>query len=247
VSERPGETPGDVPTEPMPVSDSADSSPTSVVDAVFGEGSYRAVSDDSAASTLTQPKSLTQSAAGQNIFVALWVLGTVIVLAAMVGAFLLGNYVAGGSGPSVEEEPEASIIEDRVVFPELGGLPQEPGVWAWDALRGGECLADFESAFAEEYQVVSCAGPYQAQLVKAQLLSDDPDASYPGEAEVLATSRAMCEVREVIDFAVAAEYSDLIVDFSYPVSVDQWNGGARAVYCFVLRSSGEPLQGSLVN
>jgi hypothetical protein len=54
-------------------------------------------------------------------------------------------------------------------------------------------------------------------------------------------------VTDVIDYRLATQFDDLIVDFSYPASDEQWAQGERGVYCFALRSSGGTLQGDLVD
>lgn len=190
-------------------------------------------------------RKLTDTAAGQSIFVGLWVLGTLAVLIAAAGAFLLGQSV-GGHDDTAATEVFEEVAEPVIEFPKLTGVPKEPGPWEWRELAGGECIAVFEGAFAEQFSVVPCETPHDAQLVHAELLSASPDALYPGDDEVLAQAREMCDVRERVDYTVASEYSDLIVDYSYPVGTEQWDAGERGVYCFVLRQSGDSLEGDLV-
>lgn len=202
------------------------------------------MSQESASESHSPKPKLTDTPAGQSVFVGLWIAGTLLVLAAAAGAFVLGQQVAGGDDPevvAVDTEPEPAMV-----FPELTGSAQSSGVWAWDELRGGECIAGFGGAFAEEFTVVSCAEPHDAQLVSAQLLSRDGGASYPGEEQVLATARERCDVRELVDYSVAENYADLIVDYSYPVTTEQWDSGARGVYCFVTRQSGGDFEGDLI-
>jgi hypothetical protein len=201
------------------------------------------MSQESPSEPLSPKPKLTDTPAGQSVFVGLWIAGTLLVLAAAAGAFVLGQNAAGG------DESEVVAVDTEMeleVFPELTGIAQAPGVWAWDELRGGECIAGFEGAFAEEFTVVSCVGPHDAQLISAQLLSGDVEASYPGEEQVLATARERCDVRELVDYSVAENYADLVVDYSYPVTTEQWDSGARGVYCFVIRQSGEQIDGDLL-
>lgn len=189
---------------------------------------------------------LTDTAAGQSIFVGLWIAGTLVVLAAAAGAFVLGQYIAGDGN---EAEPLVAVDvapEEAMVFPELTGVPQAPGVWAWGELRGGECIVDYTGAFAEEFTVVSCEESHEAQLVNAQVLSRETTANFPGEEQVLAKARDLCDLRDRVDYSVAEKYADLIVDYSYPVTTQQWDLGERGVYCFVTRQSGEPLEGDLI-
>ena len=189
-------------------------------------------------------KRLTSTAAGQSIFIGLWILGTLVVVAILAGAFLLGQSLGSDDAvESVAEEVEAPAIE----FPVLSGIPVEPGQWAWDELRGGECISGFDGAFAEEFTVVGCEVPHDAQVVSATLLSTRADDPYPGVDEVAQLAREACDVRDVIDYSLVTEYDDLIVDYSYPASDEQWAQGERGVYCFALRASGGTLQGDLVD
>lgn len=202
------------------------------------------MSQESPSEPLSPKPKLTDTPAGQSVFVGLWIAGTLLVLAAAAGAFVLGQQVAGGDESEVVAVD--AELEPAVVFPELSGIAQAPGVWTWEELRGGECISGFEGAFAEEFTVVSCSGPHDAQLISAQLLSGDVEASYPGEEQVLATARERCDVRELVDYSVAENYADLIVDYSYPVTTEQWDSGARGVYCFVTRQSGGDIEGDLI-
>ena len=189
-------------------------------------------------------KRLTSTATGQSIFIGLWILGTLVVVAILAGAFLLGQSLSGDDGAEkAEEQAQPAVIE----FPVLSGVPVEPGQRPWDELRGGECISGFDEAFAEEFTVVRCEASHDAQVVSATLLSNRAEDPYPGVDEVAQLAREACDVRDVIDYSLATQYDDLIVDYSYPASDEQWAQGERAVYCFALRSSGGTLQGDLVN
>jgi len=187
---------------------------------------------------------LTDTASGQGVFVALVILATLAVLALM-GAALWWGMQSAGAPP--ETAPVATEVEDQgPSFPDLSAGARAPGVWEWSELRGGECLAAFPGAFAEEYEVVSCATPHAAQVVIAELLSRDPGARYPGETVVLEAAREVCDVYSVIDLDVAAGYPDLQLELSYPVDASQWEQGLRVAYCFVTRSSTELLDQPLL-
>ena len=186
---------------------------------------------------------LTQTARGQTIFVSLWVLGTLVTLGLWVGAFVLGQSVGAPEEVAVEETLE--VVEITAEFPELGPPSQSPGTWAWDELRGGECLTGFSDPFAEEFQVVSCSSPHNAELLHAELLSRESSEPYPGDPAVLAAARAACDVRDLVNIEVAQEFSDLRTSYSYPVSQNQWDAGERGVYCFVYSESGATFTRSL--
>jgi len=170
--------------------------------------------------------------------------GTLGGLAALGGAFVLGQHLGAPAPPPVAvaaEDPE----QPELVFPTLSGGPVDAGTWAWNELRGGECLADFDGAFTESFEVVSCATAHRAQLVKAQLLNRDRSGVFPGEEAVAQRAAEVCELSEVIDRTYATEFNDLLVHYSYPVTEDQWDAGQRVVYCFVNSASGESFTKSL--
>ena len=79
------------------------------------------------------------------------------------------------------------------------------------------------------------------------MLSNRAEDPYPGVDEVAQLARETCDVTELIDYSIATGYDDLIVDYAYPASDEQWAQGERGVYCFALRSSGGTLQGDLVD
>lgn len=188
-------------------------------------------------------KRLTDTATGQSIYVGLWILGTLAMIAVLIGAYLAGSYLATMNDP----KPAEVVLEEdpAVVFPNLSGGPVSVGVWPWDELRGGECVTGYAGPFAEIYQVVGCEVPHDAELVKTELLSSNPTEPFPGEAAVAIQASQVCDVVGVLDLEVAASYDDLVVEFSYPVTVQQWETGQRVVYCFVTRSSGERILQSL--
>ena len=186
---------------------------------------------------------LTDTPSGQTIFVTLWVLGTLVTLAIWGGAFVWGQSVAAPEDNVDVVMPE--VVEPVVEFPELGPPSVAPGTWEWNELRGGECVSGFSDAFAEEFEVVGCSSSHTAELVRAELLSSDPDEPYPGDAAVLAQARELCDVRDLINREVAQNYSDLRTAYSYPVSQEQWDSGERGVYCFVYSESGDVFTSSL--
>ena len=187
---------------------------------------------------------LTSTPRGQAVYLALWMVGTLGGLAALGGAFVLGQHLGAPAPPPVAvvaEDPE----QPELVFPTLSGGPVDAGTWAWNELRGGECLADFDGAFTESFEVVSCATAHRAQLVKAQLLNRDRSEVFPGEEAIAQRAAEVCELSEVIDRTYATEFNDLLVHYSYPVTEDQWDAGQRVVYCFVNSASGESFTKSL--
>ena len=192
--------------------------------------------EPSAAPEKPQRPRLTSTPTGQNIFVGLMVLATLGVVALLGGAFVLGNNVAGAA----TEEPvavEQAPAEPEISFPTLSGEPLGPGPTDWLELRGGECISPFSGAFDEQFVVVPCAGSHQAQLARTVLLSSDPLEEFPGEAVVAAKAREFCALDSLVNRDLVVEYSDLVVEFAYPVNTQQWDLGQRGVYCFLTSTS----------
>lgn len=186
---------------------------------------------------------LTDTAAGQSVFVALWVLGTLAVLGLAGIAFWWGMQQALPDDDEVALEEVTA--EPAITFPNLAEGPKPAGSWPWTELRGGECLESYAGPYAEDYQVVGCQAPHDAQVISAQLLSRDLAEPYPGEDVLAERAREVCDVMPLLDRERAAGYSDLVLEWSYPVNARQWDEGNRVVYCFVSRSSGEPISGWL--
>jgi hypothetical protein len=191
-----------------------------------------------------------------------WLVVLVAVLAAVfvvVLFFVLGRHLPwfDGSGRAVPTAtPTGSATPDAVApptptptaapepAPAVTG-PAAVGVHPWTDLRGGECLEPFGSPWDESFTVVDCATPHAAQLISRVSLGDDPAAAYPGEAAITAQLNLACTSPGVLDFAAASAYPDVQWQASYPVSDAQWAEGQRAYSCFITRSSGEKLTGSV--
>jgi hypothetical protein len=123
-------------------------------------------------------------------------------------------------------------------------------------LRGGECVDPFASPFAENFTVVDCAAAHAAQLLRrgtfpapaatATTATPSPSADeYPGLAALQAQIALLCGAPDVIDLAAASAYSDIQFQASYAATAAEWNGGQRDYFCFVNRSSAQPITGSL--
>lgn len=182
-----------------------------------------------------------------------WVLGVsvgVIVVGGIVLLFLLGTRVSGG-GPGTAPEaaplPTVTVTATPSAAPVAPQptAPAAPGPHPWTDLAGGECLDPFTSPWAEELTVVDCAQPHAAQLLGRPVISSDPAAPYPGEAAITAGLNLACTAPEVLSLDAAAAYPDLAWQASYPVTDEQWAAGQRTASCFVTRTSGEPITGSL--
>jgi hypothetical protein len=181
--------------------------------------------------------------------------GGLLALIALVALFLVGTRLPDLLGPApAVATPTPTPTPTMTALP-IG--PVEPGTYDWDELLGGECLEPYDAeagAWAEEYTVVDCAEPHGAQMVfrawfPAEVDPADPEAepvrpSFPGVDELQAQISLLCSAPGVVDLAAAGVYTDAQIQGSYPVTEEQWDRDP-SYYCFVSRSSGEPLTGSV--
>lgn len=178
-------------------------------------------------------------------------LGAVLVLA---GLFLLGMRIPEWTAAPIAEpeptvsapvEPSATPTPEPSTAPPRPAAPAPAGVAEWTALAGGECLDPWVDPWQLEYTVVDCAAPHPAQLTWRGPISEDPAAAYPGEEALASQVPIVCGAPTAIDLAAAGAYADIQVQAAYPVSAEAWAAGERDWFCFVTRSSGEPLTGSV--
>lgn len=214
-----------------------------------GRGSASATGDgsgDGSGGEATARAPLTQT---QKVL--LWVAGSLVAVLALVGVFVVGTRIPMLLGPAPGAEPIASPTSSPTASSDARPVgPVATGDWRWDELAGGECLEPYIDAWQEEYTVVDCATPHGGQLVlRAELpLADGASTAgpYPGE-EVLATQTLqLCSSAGVLDLNVAGAFADVVLQAAYPATEQEWDAGQRDYYCFVSRSSGEPLTASLV-
>ncbi len=177
--------------------------------------------------------------------ILLMVLGGALALLALVALFFLGMRLPDllGPAPTVAVPSGTPSPSGSPVIP-LG--PVEPGEHAWDQLLGGECLDPFEDPWQQTYTVVDCAVPHPAQMVHRGVIPEATPAVdlYPGEDALQTQALELCRGPGIFDPAVAGALTDAVVQASYPTE-ELWDEGARDYFCFVTRSSGEPMTGSL--
>jgi hypothetical protein len=175
----------------------------------------------------------------------------VIGAAGLVLAFLFGTRLAPPAPPpapaaattaSGSPTPTPSPTAAVEAVP-AGTVP--PGLYDWNRLGGGECLDPYISPWERQFTVVDCGAPHPAQLLARGLFDGDAAAAYPGEQALTAQLNLRCTAPEVLDPAAAGAYADLQYQASYPAGEEQWKAGDRAYFCFVSRSSGQPLSGSV--
>lgn len=182
-----------------------------------------------------------------------------IVLVFLLSKWILGNNiadqavptkspVAASSAPATPSAaPSASASQSGDAAAPAATLqfattPALPGEHPWTDLAGGECLSPFTNAWSQTFTVVDCATPHIGQLTARLTVEGD---TYPG-AEALATQAAdQCQSDTALNASAAAAVGDVQVQGSYAPDQATWDQGDRFIACFVTRSSGQPLTGSL--
>lgn len=176
----------------------------------------------------------------------------------LIALFLLGMRLPDLLGPA-----PAVATPTPTPTPTITALPIGPvaagATYAWDELLGGECLDPYVDAWQQEYTVVDCVDPHPAQLVyRAWFPNPDADPAdpripqtvrpgstdFPGVEDLQGQIAMLCSAAGVVDLAAAGAYADAQIQGSYPVTEEQWDTDP-SYYCFVSRSSGEPLTGSV--
>ena len=182
----------------------------------------------------------------------LWVAGALVAVLALIAIFALGTRIPTVLGPAPGAEPSPSATPSATPSPlptERPIGPVAPGDYAWDEVWGGECLEPYVDAWQEEYTVVDCAEPHGGQLVRRAALPLPEGAleqgPFPGEEALAAQMGLLCSAPGVLDLVAAGAFNDVQVQGSFPATEEQWQAGEQDYFCFVSRSSGELLTGSL--
>jgi hypothetical protein len=177
----------------------------------------------------------------------LWAAGVLVAVLVLIALFAIGRRLPAmfAAPPPVATATPAPTPTRTPVDTAAG--PLDPGEYAWDELRGGECLEPYESAWQEDYTVVGCAEPHAAQLLVRAAFPEEaaPDGAFPGFDELAAQINRLCTDPSVMDYAAAREYDELVVEGAHAVTAEEWDEGHREYFCFLKRSSGDPLEGTL--
>lgn len=170
--------------------------------------------------------------------------GSLLALLSLAALFLLGTRLPDllGPAPAAVTTPSPTPTPSPITELPLGPVP--PGSYEWDELLGGECLDPFVDPWQEQFTVVDCAQPHPAQLLDRSLFAESPDGAYPGVEALQAQLPILCSAPGVVDLAAAGQYTDVVIQGSFPVTEEQW-ALDRSYYCFASRSTGEPLSGSI--
>lgn len=172
-------------------------------------------------------------------------LGSLLAVLALVGLFFLGMRLPDlfGPAPAVtapSESPSPSAS------PVIAIGPVAPGDYHWDELLGGECLDPYSGPWQEDFTVVDCTIPHAAQMVRTGEfpIPETGPEPYPGEEALQSSGFAFCKARGIFSSA-ATKIKDARLEVSYPVVAEEWDAGNRRYYCFVSRTSGEPITGDI--
>lgn len=184
---------------------------------------------------------------GKTQKVLMWVAGGLVAALALVVLFYFGTKLPGLLGPSpVDVALPTNTPTPTPTAKPVGPLP--PGEYRWDELLGGECLDPYNGPWVEKFTVVDCEQPHAAQLVtRGEFTEDDGfNTPYPGMDSLQAQATGpLCTSASVIDYAKASAYTDIEYEASFAVNAADWAKGDRDYYCFVSRSSGGAISGSL--
>ncbi|WP_416394065.1 MULTISPECIES: septum formation family protein [unclassified Curtobacterium] len=185
-----------------------------------------------------------------------------LIVVLLVAVFALTTWILGNSieertpaptstsAASASSTPKAASSSPASAAPSSNTLqtlqfattPAGPGEHAWTDLAGGECLSPFTNAWAQTYTVVDCQSPHLAQLTARLQVSAN---QWPGPDDLASQAAERCQTSEALDTAAAAAYGDVQVQGSYAPDQATWDQGDTFISCFVTRSSGGTMTGSV--
>ncbi|QDZ15273.1 septum formation family protein [Humibacter ginsenosidimutans] len=180
--------------------------------------------------------------------IMLIVAGALLVVLLLVALFVVGRTVAHPDAPP-SPTPTATKTATPTSTPTPTATATGPvaaGKHPWSALRGGECLQPFTTPWADTFTVVDCGTAHAAQMVFTGTFDTNTATAFPGTAQLQTQASALCARAGILNLNAAGQYGDAQMQASYPVTEDQWKKGQRSYYCFVNRSSGQPITGSLM-
>jgi hypothetical protein len=242
---------------PSPTEAFAEAHGASGIDALFGESRFLEYEEGPSASenpfakrpTVTTPpqdgERRPREGNKKTQTVLLWVAGSLVAVLALVVLFLLGTKLPAilGPAPGALVTPTVTPTPTPTEAP-LG--PVAPGEYQWDELLGGECVDPFDGPWENTYTVVDCEEPHPAQLVTRGIFTMPVGTTgYPGVETLQSQVNLLCTAATVVDYAKANAYTDIQFEASYAVSAQDWFGGNRSYYCFLSRSTGGELTGTI--
>jgi hypothetical protein len=223
----------------------------SAIDALFGESQFKEYeasafpSEGISALASGRPRE-PRPPLGTAQKVLLAVGGSLVGLLALVGLFVAGTKLPALFPPAPEPEAVQTVAPPVPAQPVAVG-PVEAGPHEWDDLLGTECLDPYVSAWQEQYTVVDCTAPHAAQMVFHGFFTDEAWAPYPGVTGLQSRINLLCTSPATVNYAAASQFADIQIAASYAATEEDWDAGQRDYYCFVSRSSAEPLTTSVAN
>ncbi|MBB5633035.1 hypothetical protein BKA04_001258 [Cryobacterium mesophilum] len=242
---------------PPPTEAFAADAGTSGIDSLFGENRFIDYEEEPgnsenpflrARTTVAADVDVASSADGipKSQKVLIWIAGSLVAVLALLALFLVGTKLPDllGPAPAVVETPSTTPTPTATATP-VG--PVAVGVHRWNELLGGECLSPYVGPWENEYTVVDCEAPHPAQLVTRGTFDTEDGVvlAYPGMDALQSQVNLLCTSPKVVDYKAAGKYTDIQFDASYAVSAEEWNTGNRDYYCFISRSTGGDIEGSL--
>jgi hypothetical protein len=244
-----------------------ESAPTSAIDSLFGAEKFHEYSDAPVPVVIPvtshelvtiappappkRPKARrAPMATGQKVLVG--VAAALVAALALAGLFFIGTQLSetppaaqATKAPTAAPTPVPSAPAEAPASPVAALGPVAPGVYEWKELLGTECLEPFVSAWESEYTVVDCGTPHGGQLVYRGRFDDSAIDAFPGLEALQARMNLLCSSPENIDYAAASQFDDIQISSSFAGTEEDWTSGNRNYFCFVSRSSGEPLTGGV--
>ncbi len=235
----------------------ADATGSSGLDALFGEAKFIEYDQGPSASenpfvrkpadaaTSETSEGQPDKSAKKPQPVLLWIAGSLLAVLALGALFLLGTKLPAllGPAPGALVSPTSTPSPSATEVP-LG--PVKPGVYQWDDLLGGECLDPYEGAWENKYTVVDCKKPHPAQLVmRGKFPPVEGVTGYPGIEALQSQVNLLCASPAGVDYGKANAYTDLQFEASYALSEQDWFDGNEFYYCYLSRSAGGELTGSI--
>jgi len=214
------------------------------IDDIFGEHAFQEYDDGPLIGQIPLPsraerrdRPTAEISRAQKVLMG--VAGGLVVVLAIVAIYLVGTRIdLSGDEPAAVVTPDPTATEEATTTEG----PLEPGTYQWDDLLGTECLEPFENAWEQQYTVVDCESPHGGQLTAVGAFEQ---TEFPG-AEALATDANLaCASTKVINYKKASVYDDIAISASYATTQQEWTDGFTDYYCFVARTSGEPIEGTI--
>ena len=199
------------------------------------------------AATVAAPPSEPGASFSKNQKLLFWLSGGVIALLVLAILFVIGTKIAAVPTPAASSKsatPKVVPSSSAALTPSATG-PAAAGLHLWSDLRGGECVDPYSNPFDLRFTVVDCAAPHPAQMVFRGTFPGEATVAYPGLDPLQSQITSLCTAPGVIDLAKAGAYSDIQFRASFAATTEEWTKGQHDYFCFVNRSGGEPITGSL--